>query len=133
MRVDSVDEVIDRIVLNVLVGNGDAHVKNWAFLYPDCRRPVLSPVYDVVPTVLYIPQDDLGLNLAHAKDFAGVTPESFDSLGMRSGYGADAARRRAQDAATKILDEWPTLRDYLRAEDYRRLTDRLTTLRLTKS
>jgi serine/threonine-protein kinase HipA len=54
-----VADVIDRIVLNVLVGNGDAHLKNWAFLYPDGKRPDLSPLYDVLPTVLFIAEDDL--------------------------------------------------------------------------
>jgi serine/threonine-protein kinase HipA len=42
--VETVSEVIDRIVLNVLVGNGDAHLKNWAMTYPDGMNPTLSPV-----------------------------------------------------------------------------------------
>ncbi|WDF33735.1 HipA domain-containing protein [Arthrobacter agilis] len=41
--IDAVAEVIDRIVLNVLVGNGDAHLKNWSFIYPDGRNAKLSP------------------------------------------------------------------------------------------
>jgi serine/threonine-protein kinase HipA len=45
---DAVSEVIDRIVLNVLVGNGDAHLKNWAILYADGKTPSLSPAYDIV-------------------------------------------------------------------------------------
>ncbi len=35
----AVGDVIDRLVLNVLVGNGDAHLKNWAISFPTagCR------------------------------------------------------------------------------------------------
>jgi serine/threonine-protein kinase HipA len=41
--VDSVGSIIDRIVLNVLVGNGDAHLKNWAVTYPDGRIHSSAP------------------------------------------------------------------------------------------
>jgi serine/threonine-protein kinase HipA len=40
---DDVREMSRRLVLNVLIGNGDAHVKNWSLLYEDPRRPRLPP------------------------------------------------------------------------------------------
>ncbi len=129
---DRVGDVIDRIVLNILIGNGDAHLKNWAFLYPDGRHPELSPVYDILPTVLYIPDDDLGLNLRKSKQFATITPESFDVLGERSGYGVAPARKRAQTAVSKVLDRWSILEPFLRKASFERLTDRLSTLQLVK-
>ena len=129
--VGSVAEVIDRIVLNVLVGNGDAHLKNWAFVYPDGRRPALSPVYDVLPTVLYIPDDDLGLNLHRHKEFDLVTSASFAALGARSGYGAQPAMDRAKSAAARVLDRWDLLKDYLTGENYARLTARVQALKLS--
>jgi serine/threonine-protein kinase HipA len=43
---------VQRWVFDALVGNGDAHLKNWAFVFPDGRRGAIAPVYDVVPTVL---------------------------------------------------------------------------------
>lgn len=122
--VDAVAAVIDRIVLNVLVGNGDAHLKNWAVRYVDGRTPVLSPLYDVVPTVLYLPGDDLGLNLARSKSFDDVVPESFDRLGERTGFGVSEARQRVRDAIVRITDQWDVLADYLDADAYRRLSDR---------
>lgn len=130
--VDHVGDVIDRIVLNILIGNGDAHLKNWAFLYPDGRRPELSPVYDILPTVLYVANDNLGLNLRKSKDFAAIRAESFDVLGERSGYGAEPARKRAQAAVSRVLDRWPILAPLLKQESFKRLTDRLNTLQLVK-
>ena len=70
---DSVGDVITRIVFNILIGNGDAHLKNWAVLYPDSITPVLSPIYDVLPTVLFIPGDDMGLKLAGSRAFEYVS------------------------------------------------------------
>jgi serine/threonine-protein kinase HipA len=116
----------------VLIGNGDAHLKNWAFVYPDGRRPALSPVYDVLPTVLYIPDDDLGLNLHRHKDFDLVTSASFEALGARSGYGAQPAKDRAKSAAARVLDRWDLLKDYLTDESYARLTARAQALKLSR-
>ncbi len=44
---------LSRIVFDIIVGNGDAHLKNWAFIFSDRRKPTLAPAYDIVPTVLY--------------------------------------------------------------------------------
>lgn len=46
-------EYMRRLVFMVLSGNADAHVKNWALVYPDGLRARLAPVYDFVSTVVY--------------------------------------------------------------------------------
>ncbi|HUR04462.1 MAG TPA: HipA domain-containing protein, partial [Nonomuraea sp.] len=130
--VQDVGEVIDRVVLSVLVGNGDAHLKNWAFIYPDGVTPKLSPMYDVVPTVLYLRDDNIGLNLDKSKVFETITPRSFERIGDRSGFGATNARTRAAEATERILEKWNLLKDYLSREAFIELTARLDRLRLTK-
>ncbi|HWU86018.1 MAG TPA: type II toxin-antitoxin system HipA family toxin, partial [Kofleriaceae bacterium] len=45
---DDFDEVIRRTVFNVLIGNGDAHLKNWSLTYPDGVHARISPAYDLV-------------------------------------------------------------------------------------
>ncbi len=57
------------VVLSCLVGNGDGHLKNFAMLYSDPDEMRLSPLYDVVNTQIYMPNDTLALNLAKSKDF----------------------------------------------------------------
>ena len=128
----AVEQVIDRIVLNVLVGNGDAHLKNWAVVYDDSQTPALSPAYDIVPTVLYVSNDDLGLNLNKSKSFTAVTADSFKRLGELSRYGADEARDRAQLAAARVLEAWPVLGEILPSEQSVRLSERLATLPLAR-
>lgn len=130
--VESVSAVIDRLVLNVLVGNGDAHLKNWAFLYRDGQNPTLSPAYDIVPTVLYIPGDNLGMNLNRSKRFEDVDLASFDRLAVRTEYGISESRHRVQEAVTRILDNWSILKDYLPSARYRILTDRLESIPLSR-
>ncbi len=69
-------EFVRRLTFTVLIGNGDMHLKNWSFTYTDGVTPELSPVYDFVSTVPYLPGDRLALNLVRnrvksAFDFYG--------------------------------------------------------------
>jgi serine/threonine-protein kinase HipA len=129
----AVAEVIRRIVLNVLVGNGDAHLKNWKIIYPDGSTPELSPVYDVVPTVLFIPDDHLGLNLNGSKQFTAVTSASFGPLGERSGLSAAEVRTVVAASVEAVMANWPLLRELLPAAKYQALTERLGSLPLVSA
>lgn len=126
----AIEAVIDQVVLNVLVGNGDAHLKNWAVTYPDGTNPALSPAFDIVPTVLYLPEDDLGLKLNGSRLFGTVAAASFHRLGQRSGYGGEAAVKRASESASRILDVWPLLGEYLSVANFALLNARLDRLPL---
>ena len=54
-------EAFRRVTVDVLVGNGDNHLKNWSFRFPKAGEIRLSPAYDIVPTILYQPKDELAL------------------------------------------------------------------------
>jgi serine/threonine-protein kinase HipA len=43
-----------RLLVNILLANGDGHLKNWSLLYSDQITPRLSPAYDIVTTNVYI-------------------------------------------------------------------------------
>lgn len=66
-------EFVRRLVFSVLIGNGDMHLKNWSLVYPRGRKPVLSPAYDFVSTLPYIPGDTLALSFGKTKSLEGVT------------------------------------------------------------
>jgi serine/threonine-protein kinase HipA len=50
---DDLRQYMRRLAFMVLSGNADAHLKNWALLYPDGVNPRLAPAYDLVSTVVY--------------------------------------------------------------------------------
>ena len=54
--------------------------KNWSLIYPDGRRPTLSPAYDLVATAFHIPEDDLGLRFNGTKEFGQVRSGGFARL-----------------------------------------------------
>jgi serine/threonine-protein kinase HipA len=56
------------LVLFSMVLNGDAHLKNFAVLYPSPQGPVtMAPVFDVVTTTVYLRHDVPALSLAGTK------------------------------------------------------------------
>jgi serine/threonine-protein kinase HipA len=48
-----VKEFLGRMVTFILMGNTDAHLKNWALLYEDGINPALAPLYDPVSVSSY--------------------------------------------------------------------------------
>ncbi|MFF0484771.1 type II toxin-antitoxin system HipA family toxin [Streptomyces sp. NPDC004435] len=110
----ALQEAAGRIAFSVIVGNGDAHLKNWSLIYRDQITPNLSPVYDLVSTIPYTPSgevEDLGLKLGGSKRFEAVTAASFARLERRLDhrFGATGAELEeiALRMAQKVLQEWP--------------------------
>ncbi len=66
-------EFVRRLVFSVLIGNADMHLKNWSLLYPDGRTPVLSPAYDFVAMLPYIPGDSLALAFGGSRSLNEIT------------------------------------------------------------
>jgi len=52
------------LVMNWLLGNGDAHLKNFGLLYRDDADAWLAPIYDCVSTLPYLPNDVPALALS---------------------------------------------------------------------
>jgi serine/threonine-protein kinase HipA len=65
----SLTQLFAMVTLSCIVGNGDAHLKNFGLLYsdPTQRDARLAPAYDIVNTTAYIPEDVLALDLVGNK------------------------------------------------------------------
>ena len=50
--------LFERILLNFLLGNGDAHLKNYSILEDNSGNLRLSPAYDIVCSKLVIPEEE---------------------------------------------------------------------------
>lgn len=76
----SLQALFDMVALSCVLGNGDAHLKNFGLLYTDpttsdCR---LAPAFDLVNTTAYIPEDVLALDLCGQKSFFSARQGLFD-------------------------------------------------------
>lgn len=106
---DSLQAYVERLAFCVVAGNGDAHLKNWALLYPDRRTPRLSPAYDLVSTVVYprsTIDDELALTLSGSKRFEDVNAASFEGLARACGRSAAEVVGWASGAAQRAYDVW---------------------------
>jgi len=63
----SLKQFFKMIVINNIIQNGDAHLKNFGLIYNDINNIKLSPAYDVVCTTAYIKNDIPALNLLGSK------------------------------------------------------------------
>jgi serine/threonine-protein kinase HipA len=104
-------EMSRRLVLNVLLGNGDAHLKNWSLIYDSPLRPRLSPAYDLVSTVAYTSHDTaLALNMGKVKHFQAITLDTFSTFLSRVGLldqVREAVIEEVRSTGRKILETWP--------------------------
>lgn len=101
---DDAREAVRRVVLHVLSGNGDAHLKNWSVYYPDRVTPRLAPAYDLLSTVVYddFRDDALALRLRSNRAFSLVTAVDFAQVAGAAGHPrpqdwADVAEQAAGD------------------------------------
>lgn len=70
--------LFDRVVLNFIIGNGDAHLKNYAILHKEGNIR-LAPAFDVVCSRLVIPnEDESAININGKKN--RLLKEDFDKL-----------------------------------------------------
>jgi serine/threonine-protein kinase HipA len=123
-----VDEMIRRLVFQVLSGNGDAHVKNWSLIYPDGIHPRLSPAYDLLNTTAFVYDDDLGLRLGGTKEFRQITLTTFRRFGARVGVDEGSVEAVVRDQIDSTVRAWELMRAewtapaHIRHEIDRRLT-----------
>ena len=69
----------ERVVFNFIIGNGDAHLKNYSIAYKDKETIRLTPAYDIVCSKLVIPdEEDSALSINGKKN--ELKRDDFDKL-----------------------------------------------------
>ncbi len=107
-----------RLVANILLANGDAHLKNWSILYANKITPRLSPAYDIVTTSVYIEDEtQYALNLGKTKAWYDVTLENFQSWAEKSGIPWRAIKPHLDDTLSKARSLWPDALNILPMHD----------------
>ncbi|MHB1570603.1 MAG: HipA domain-containing protein, partial [Solirubrobacteraceae bacterium] len=111
-------KLLDDVALNFLVGNHDAHGKNFSLLYlPASQHAVLAPEYDVLSTFAYRKTHNLTRKMAmsiggeYRPEY--VRARHLDRLFDEAGLGAAAARRRLRAMARDAPDAARNAREQL--------------------
>lgn len=102
-------EFTRRLAFNILISNGDAHLKNWSLIYRDQRIPTLAPAYDLVATSVYRPPnapEDAGLKFCKTKRLAEIRWWCFDALSNKLGVACSLSDE-VELLVERVLAAWP--------------------------
>ena len=99
---------VDALAFNFIVGNADAHAKNFSLLYRDGNAS-LAPIYDTLSTAVYpnlTPR--MAMNIGGAWDFNDVNAASFDAFAVKCDINPKFVRDRIvrlSDGLASAMDE----------------------------
>jgi serine/threonine-protein kinase HipA len=93
------------LVFNWLIGNCDAHAKNFSLLY-DSGAPTLAPLYDLVSTTAY-PEltTRLAMSIDGATKISDVNTRAWEALAKETGYSTRFVRTATSSTIERTLDE----------------------------
>jgi serine/threonine-protein kinase HipA len=109
----AVIEFIRRIVFSMLIGNGDMHLKNWSLIYRNGQVPELSPAYDFVSTVPYLPKDKLALSFGGSKEMGSISSDRIRRFADKTVLAPGPLWRSVKETIDEIAETW---RDYGRSD-----------------
>lgn len=103
--------LLDAAIFNLIVGNADAHGKNFSLLY-QAADVSLAPFYDLLSTVAY---PDLSPNLAmkitKRATLEEIGPATWPAFADDIGLAASFVRRRVRELSDAVVAQVPSLPD----------------------
>ena len=100
--------LLEAVIYNYLVGNNDAHGKNFSLLYRGAGTASLeiglAPLYDVVST-LYYPElsRDMAMKIGREYSSEKVTSGNFEQLADEAGLGKPLVLGRVREMAERVI------------------------------
>jgi serine/threonine-protein kinase HipA len=99
---DSLERLLQAVTLDVVIGNGDAHAKNFSILHTESGALRLAPLYDLMSTLHY-GDDYLAMHIDGVQRTNHVTAHRLINEATRWGL----ARGRATAIVRDVLDRIP--------------------------
>ena len=98
--------LLDAVVFNLIIGNNDAHGKNFALLYSADGLTRLAPLYDLVSTVFYPSlAPEMAMRIGGQRISDSVTAMDLERLAKDTGLAPPLVRRRAVELAEIVLNK----------------------------
>jgi serine/threonine-protein kinase HipA len=123
--IDPIRSLFRLFVLNCAVRNGDAHLKNFALVYKNVLDvPRLAPVFDVLSTTAYLPNDVMALTLDGSQRWPD--PKRLIRLGQtRTELGMKEIEEIFEQTADALNDTRPEVKRYFRRSSSPAVGERL--------
>jgi serine/threonine-protein kinase HipA len=100
--------LLDAVIFNLLIGNHDAHAKNFSLLYMPDRSIRLAPLYDLVCTVYYAElTDKMAMKIGGEAKSTLIYPSQIERFAAAAGLAAAQTRARVSALTERLLGEIP--------------------------
>jgi len=97
-------DFLDGLIFNVLIGNADAHGKNYSILYRRTERR-LAPFYDLVCTLAWPELSKTpAMKIGKSDSIERITPAHLQKMAQESRVGWPMLRERIADLCGKVVD-----------------------------
>lgn len=109
-------KLLDVVVFNALIGNHDAHAKNFSLLYTSSGA-VLAPQYDELSTAVY-PNltDKMAMKIGGKYKFAEVQARHWEQFALDAGLSPAQVKKRILEIAKRLPNLARTTRATLEAQ-----------------
>jgi len=96
-------KLLDAVIFNLIVGNADAHGKNFSILY-DRDGPRLAPLYDLMATVAY-PElsPKLAMRIGKRATLGEMDAKGWIAFAHDGGVGVPLTRRRISEVSQTVM------------------------------
>lgn len=94
--------LLDYVIFNALIGNHDAHAKNFSLVYTS-RGALLAPLYDALATAVY-PRltEKMAMKIGSKYKFSDVQARHWEQFSKAAGLSPAQARRRILGLASQL-------------------------------
>ena len=94
--------LLDYVIFNALIGNHDAHGKNFSLLY-STKGPVLSPFYDTLSTAVYPKLAvKMAMKIGSKYKFTEVYKRHWEQFAQEAGLAKPQAKKRILELAKSL-------------------------------
>ena len=98
-------KLLDAVIFNLIVGNADAHGKNFSILYEE-GRPRLAPLYDLLATVAYPELSPrLAMKIGRRSTLAEMDARGWEAFAKDTVLGLSLVRRRVAEISVAVKDQ----------------------------
>ena len=109
--------LLDYVIFNALIGNHDAHAKNFSLIYTR-RGTVLAPLYDTLSTAVYANlTDKMAMKIGSKYKFTEVQKQHWEQFAQAAGLSLVQVKKRILTLASLLPSEAVSLRHELTTQD----------------
>lgn len=110
--------LLDYVIFNALIGNHDAHAKNFSLIYTG-RGTVLAPLYDVLSTAVYANlTDKMAMKIGSKYKLTEVQMRHWEQFAQAAGLSPAQVKKRILTLACQLPLEAASLRSLFATQNW---------------